>query len=145
MISVNRVVQQYWKNTQFGTYSIFLLHSNQHTGQEIMAHAIVIVQMIWCPWNEAELCNWYVWEQWDTQGGTGLNLVLSLPLQHKPKTTMTGLGTRLAENDEKVTGSGTGMRTEVVQSWSGNETHTRKLRYSFHRSVLRHWCASARR
>jgi len=38
------------------------------------------------------------------------------------KTTMTGLGTRLAENDEKVTGSGTGMRTEVVQSWSGNET-----------------------
>ena len=73
-----------------------------------------------------------------------LKLDSALPLQHKPNTTMTGLGTRLAEN-EKVIGSGTGMRTEVVQSWSGNEAHTRKLRYSFHRSVLRQWCASARR
>ena len=44
-----------------------------------------------------------------------LKLDSALPLQHKPNTTMTGLGTRLAEN-EKVIGSGTGMRTEVVQS-----------------------------
>ena len=49
-------------------------------------------------------------------GRAGLNLVSALLFQHKLNTTMTGLGTRLAENDKKVTGSGTGMRTEVVQS-----------------------------
>lgn len=72
-----------------------------------MAHAIVIVQMIWCPWNEAELVtgtyrnNETHKEDWAKVGGLSSSASVYY-CQHKPNTTMTGLGTRLAENDLEV-------------------------------------------